>query len=101
MSEQQEIVDFYRKQLPGAQGLPEDAEVPTWLRSQCPFCQSETPGILNVDLDPESLFFGLFGCSALCSPPGYAFEFARQLACALEQSAWKNPAGDTIALRTR
>ena len=79
MSEQSEIVEFYQTHVPEAQALPEGEEPPTWLRAQCPFCKGETKGLLNVDLDPESQFFGLFNCSALCSPPGFVLEFCRRM----------------------
>jgi len=85
MSDQSDIVQFYQTHLPDAQALPAGAEVPTWLRAECPFCKGETKGILNVDLDPESLFFGLFGCSALCSPPGFALEICRRLGISLSE----------------
>lgn len=72
MSNPQEIIDFYRKALPEAT-LTEDR-----LSCECPFCKDEPKGMLNVDLDLQSLFFGQFGCTALCSFPGYTLEFARR-----------------------
>lgn len=85
MSEQQAIIEFYRTHLPQASWLPEGASPGSRLSQECPFCREEPRGLLNVDLDPDSLFFGLFGCSALCSPPGYAREFARRREISLSE----------------
>jgi replicative DNA helicase len=85
MSEHTEIVQYYQTHLPGAQTLPEGEQEVTWMRSECPLCKGETKGIFNIDLDPESLFFGLFNCSALCSPPGFMLEFARRMGISLSE----------------
>ena len=72
MSELDPVIDFYRRHVPD--GVMEAHQ----LVAPCPFCKAENRGSLRVDLDPNSLFFGCFGCSALCSPSGFALEFARR-----------------------
>lgn len=50
------------------------------LKAPCPFCSAEgneSPGVLVVYLNPESLFMGYFRCLNRCLPGGYAPYFAR------------------------
>ncbi len=85
MSEQEAIRKFYLTHVPGARSLPEGGEMVTWMQAECPFCQGESKGVLNVDLDQESVLFGLFFCSSLCSPPGFALELSRRLGISLAE----------------
>ncbi|MDY0003449.1 MAG: DnaB-like helicase C-terminal domain-containing protein [Polyangia bacterium] len=84
MSEHQEVLSFYQKHLPDCRTTERDGEI-TRMSAPCPFCEGEQKGTLLVDLDPESLFLGLHVCTAFCSHPGYAVEFARRRGLSLRE----------------
>ncbi len=66
---------FYLKHLPGCRIEERRLEAP------CPFCasvKSGASGLLTVDLDPGSGFFGYFRCTQRCSPGGFPAFFAKR-----------------------
>jgi hypothetical protein len=69
------VTDFYRKHVPTGL-MDEDTKQ---LMATCPFCRGEDKGKLVVDLNPESVFFGHFYCTAFCLHGGWTLEFAQKM----------------------
>lgn len=68
------IKQFYLQHLQNAQA------VDLTLQAPCPFCdpsKNTSPGVLIVNLDPDSFFYGYFRCSNRCKPGGFTLHFGR------------------------
>ena len=62
------------------QHLPEARAVGLTVQAPCPFCEpakDAVPGMVVVDLDPDSFFYGYFKCLNRCKPGGFATHFGR------------------------
>ena len=60
--------------------LPEARAVGLTVQAPCPFCEpakDAVPGMMVVDLDPDSFFYGYFKCLNRCKPGGFATHFGR------------------------
>ncbi len=75
MAKKEAVITYYREALPNAAWNEQTGE----LEATCPWCKGEDKGRLLVDLDPSSVFFGLFRCTRHCSHGGYALEFAKRM----------------------
>jgi len=70
----EKVKAFYLKHLPGARMDK------AYITAPCPFCTPGTgdkPGVLAVQMHPESLFAGYFRCLNRCRPGGFALHFSR------------------------
>jgi replicative DNA helicase len=74
MSSNEQIKKFYEQHL---EGVAMDG---AHLKAPCPFCAQTAnaePGMLVVDLDPDSFFYGYFRCLNRCKPGGFPLHFAK------------------------
>jgi replicative DNA helicase len=68
------VRQFYLRHLPEARAVGLTVQAP------CPFCEpakDAVPGMVVVDLDPDSFFYGYFKCLNRCKPGGFATHFGR------------------------
>ena len=75
MAKPEAVIAFYEKALPQAV-TTEDEKT---LQAPCPWCKSDAPGDIVVDIDPASVFFGSFRCTSHCTHGGHALEFAKRM----------------------